>query len=73
MPFFVHLLKEPQYIGMPLPGDPRPKVRNLVAGQDYPQTYRELVFHRLLEQAVAIEPVTVADVTHGYNWDKHNM
>jgi transposase-like protein len=29
---------------------------------------RGLVFRRLLEQAVATNPVTEADVTHGYNW-----
>ncbi len=34
---------------------------------------RGLVFHRLIEQAVATEPVTDADITHGYQWRKHNM
>ncbi len=29
---------------------------------------RGLVFHRLLEQAVACGPVTDADVSHGYSW-----
>ena len=29
---------------------------------------RGLVFRRLLEQAVATEPVTEAEVTHGYYW-----
>ena len=29
---------------------------------------RGLVFRRLLEQAVVTEPVTEADVTHGYDW-----
>ncbi|MDP2707473.1 MAG: IS1595 family transposase [Burkholderiales bacterium] len=29
---------------------------------------RGLVFHRLLEQAVATQPVTEADVTDGYQW-----
>lgn len=31
---------------------------------------RGLLFRRLLEQAVATEPVTEADVTHGYNWPR---
>jgi 1,6-anhydro-N-acetylmuramate kinase len=31
-------------------------------------TSRGLVFRRLLEQALATEPVTEADVTHGYPW-----
>ncbi len=34
---------------------------------------RGLVFRRLIEQAIAVEPITDADVTHGFNWDKHNM
>ena len=34
---------------------------------------RGLVFRRLIEQAVATEPVTDADITHGYQWRKHNM
>ena len=34
---------------------------------------RGLVFRRLLEQAVATNPVTDADVTYGYQWKKHNM
>lgn len=29
---------------------------------------RGMVFRRLLEQAVITDPVTVVDVTHGYNW-----
>lgn len=29
---------------------------------------RGLVFRRLLERAVATDPVTESDVTHGYNW-----
>ena len=31
---------------------------------------RGLLFRRLLEQAVATEPVTEADITHGYNWPR---
>ncbi len=34
---------------------------------------RGLVFRRLLEQAVVTDPITDADVTHGYQWKKHNM
>ncbi len=34
---------------------------------------RGLVFHRLLEQAVATGPITEADVIHGYEWEHHNM
>lgn len=34
---------------------------------------RGLVFRRLLEQAVVTGPITDADVTHGYQWKKHNM
>ena len=34
---------------------------------------RGLVFRRLLEQAIVIGPVTDADVTHGYQWEEHNM
>lgn len=30
---------------------------------------RGLVFFRLMEQVVATKPVTVNDVTHGYDWD----
>ncbi len=29
---------------------------------------RGLVFRRLLEQAVVMEPVTEAKITHGYDW-----
>ena len=31
---------------------------------------RGLVFHRLMEQAMATEPVTEAEVTFGYNWNQ---
>jgi transposase-like protein len=34
---------------------------------------RGLVFRRLIEQAVATEPVTDANITYGYQWEKHNM
>jgi transposase-like protein len=30
---------------------------------------RGLVFYRLMEQAMATKPVTLSDVTYGYNWD----
>jgi hypothetical protein len=32
-----------------------------------------LVFRRLIEQAVATEPGTDANITYGYQWKKHNM
>lgn len=35
-------------------------------------TSRGLVLRRLLEQAVATQPVTKADVTHGNPWDPHH-
>ena len=34
---------------------------------------RGLVFRRLIEQAVVTEPVTDADITYGYQWEKHNI
>jgi transposase-like protein len=33
---------------------------------------RGLVFRRLLERAVATDPVTECDVTYGYNWEQLN-
>jgi transposase-like protein len=33
---------------------------------------RGLVFFRLMEQVVATKPITVADVTNGYDWDPEN-
>jgi hypothetical protein len=36
-------------------------------------TTRELVFRRLLEQAVVTSPITEADVTHGYDWKARKM
>jgi transposase-like protein len=32
---------------------------------------RGLVFYRLLQQSVSADPITLADVTHGYDWNKH--
>jgi transposase-like protein len=33
---------------------------------------RGLIFRRLLEQSVAVGPITEDDVKHGYNWLNHN-
>ncbi len=33
---------------------------------------RGLVFHRLMEQVVVTAPVTEADVTGGYDWNRHH-
>ncbi len=34
---------------------------------------RGLLFRRLLEQAVVTGPITEADVTHGYDWSRHQQ
>ena len=32
-----------------------------------------LLFRRLLEQAVVTGPIAEADVTHGYDWSRHQQ
>jgi hypothetical protein len=45
--------------------------RRLVAGDDYPRTYREFV--EMFPNAAVTGPITEADVTHDYKWDQHKM